>query len=122
MEKNAIEYSLVNLWAKQKKAISYKTRIYMRFISSFSASMFTAVALKRSQNPFSVIVVPFINGTISVIFLLLSNPEETDRFFRRNYPNALRYLEQKCYLNEIKHFSKEINDFINRPHRPVNII
>lgn len=122
VEKNAIEYSLVNLCAKRRKPINYQTRINIRFISSFSASMLTAVVLKSSRNPFSVIVIPFINGTISVTFLLLSNPDETQRFINRNYPNALRFLEKNCYFKEITKFSKQVNDFINRPHMPIHDI
>lgn len=120
VEKNIIEYSLINLYAKQQKRVTYKQRIHIRFISSFSASMITALALKRSHNPFAIIVVPFINGVISVTFLMLSNPDETDRFLNSNYPDAIRFLEKNCYLKEVKKCVKEVNDFINRPHKPIH--
>lgn len=123
VEKNAIEYSLINLYAKtQKKRVNYEQRINIRFISSFSASMFTAVVFKRSRNPFTVVVVPLINGMISVTYMMLSNPEESDRFMHRKYPQTIRFLEEKFYLKEIKMYIKEVNNFICAPHRPISNI
>lgn len=120
VEKNTIEFSLVNLYAKKEKRVTYEQRVNIRFISSFSASMFTAAVLKRSHNPFTVVVVPFINGMISVTFLLLTNPEETEQLMNRKYPQTVRFLEEKFYLKEIKKYVKQINDFINRPHQPIH--
>lgn len=116
VERNVIEYFMTNYLKENPNNLDkFGRKAMIKFTATAGACFLTEFVIKRTRNPFKLIVRPALEGAMTVGVLVWQQPAEAEKSLKHNFPGAHNFLVQKCYLNEIKTGVSKVRDFITSP-------
>ena len=115
VERNVLEYIMINMVKEHDVTVKFGKRVVVRFISTSVAASMTERLFKGSIDPFKLFVKPAINGVLGVVMLIWQSPREAEQWVRRDWPKLYRFLNEKAHLQDFKHLVLSVHEFVNSP-------